>query len=523
MPQDVTLSQDRASSIRLPSVLFETDPRDTVDTTASRPDCFGDLNLGQLVASVLKGRERYDLSGYFHLPLASIESVTYRQAIFRDLEDQRIAARIVEFSHHMESVRNQLARKCYYAVQKQSAILNAAMTYVEAVTTFRDQLMNVALNSEGMCALRDRLSDYVGSVALTSLARDAEAVHHSLGLVRYRVRISGDLVQVSAVIDDEEDYTLDVATTFARFRQGEVKSYPSQLRGSGDMDHVEAAIASFVARLFPDAFAALEAFSRLHADFVEPSVERFDREVQFYLAYLELMARLQRSGLTFCYPIMTTQREALTVRDTFDLALADELTPDAAVVTNDFHVESTERVLVVTGPNQGGKTTFARTFGQLHYLASLGVPVPGSGATLPLPDHVYTLFERGENLEDLRGHLQDDLTQVHQKLQSSTERTVLVVNEVFTSTALDDATFLAAEILREIIQLGAPCVFVTFMDELSTLSESTVSFVAEVDPDDTSHRTFKITRRPADGLAYAKAVATRYGLGYDTLMARLES
>jgi DNA mismatch repair protein MutS len=97
------------------------------------------------------------------------------------------------------------------------------------------------------------------------------------------------------------------------------------------------------------------------------------------------------------------------------------------------------------------------------------------------------------------------------------------MNELFTSTTLQDAVFLGARIIQDIIGLDLLCVYVTFVDELAALGDTTVSMVSTVEPDNPATRTFKIIRKPADGNAYAIAIAERFGLTYPRLKARLAS
>jgi DNA mismatch repair protein MutS len=486
---------------------------------------FADLNLDQVLDSMTAGREEYELGGFFSTLLHDVDAVHYRHEVMRDLEQPSVLETVTAFGDQMRTMREHLAQaeKLHYERQRQAWFLDAVVIYCDAVRVLSERLVGLDVRSRGLRGLRGYLAAYVHSETFTSLATEADRVKRLLADVRYSVHVRGDRVTVGRY-EGEPDYSADVLATFARFQQGAARDYRARLSGFVDMNHVEARILDLVGALNPEAFGALEAFCARHREYLDPTIRTYDREVQFYLAYLDLIGPMKAAGLAFCYPRVSSRSKHEHVVDAFDLALANKLVRSSStVVCNDVELRDGERVLVVSGPNQGGKTTFARMFGQLHHLAALGLPVPGREARLLLPDRVFAHFEREEDVRTLRGKLEDELVRIRGILAEATDRSVLVMNESFTSTTLADARLIGEEMMRRIIDAGMLCVYVTFVDELASLDEATVSMVATVAPDNPEERTFRVVRRPADGLAYAAAIAAKYGLTRESVKRRVAS
>ena len=489
------------------------------------PAFFVDLNLDQIVNAAIAGKEEYDLSPFFYTPLANIDGIAYRHEVFQDLEDNALLERIQSFARTMHDMREQLAKvgKLRHQHQKEAWLLHATEFYCDAVRHFQSDLSNFQIKSRGFLALREYLTNYANGSAFASLEQETNELKSRLSKVRYSILIKGDIVNVRNY-ESEPDYSVEVEETFAKFKQGAVKDYLAKFRLSPDMNHIEEKILDFVALLNRKLFSDLASYCIRHAEFLDKTINKFDREIQFYLAYIGHIKKLKSAGLRFCYPHVSNKAKQVQDDDGFDLALAEKLiATDTAIVCNDFFLRNAERIIVVTGPNQGGKTTFARTFGQLHYLASIGCPVPGRDAQFFLFDHIFTHFEKEERVESLRGKLEDDLTRIRSILDQATSQSVIIMNEIFTSTTLQDEVFLSRKVMDKIIELDALCVWVTFVDELAWVSEKTVSMASTVDSANPALRTFKVVRRPADGLAYALAIAEKYRITHDQIAERIPS
>ena len=518
--ENVAAIPSRAGSVAV-SVLFA-DPSRGLGEEAPAPACFRDLNLDQIVAAAMAPKPDYHLVPIFHTALADIEDIRYRQAVFRDAERLEVRAALDAFAEGMQALRANRAQidKVRYKLEQQAWFLDGVLLYDAAVRGFVEAFTAVELHSAGLGAFRDYLAAYAGSSRFTALAAAAAGLKRDLAAISYCVYLIGSHVHV-APQKSQPDFAEEVLDVFSKFKQADAKDHSVKLPDRGAMNHIEASILDLVAQLYPETFSRLDAFATVEADFMDTTIATFDREVQFYLAWLDHIAPVRRRGLPFCYPEVSDGK-AVHGEAVFDVALAHKLAGQGdTVVTNDFALAGSERIVVVTGPNQGGKTTFARMLGQLHYLAGLGCPVPGRSATPHLCDRIFTHFERPEIATSERSKLEDDLLRMRDILGLATPASLVILNEIFTSTTLADAVWLSREVMTRLVDLDVLAVWVTFIDELASFGDTVVSMVGGVDPRDTALRTFQLERRPADGLAYAMALAERHRLTYRILKERI--
>lgn len=400
--------------------------------------------------------------------------------------------------------------------------LESARVYCEAVQNLSGDLSRQRLHSEGFLKFREFLDGYKASNLFQTFLDEVNSVKSKLNSIKYNMIIRGACIKVCNY-QGEQDYSAEIEKTFEKFRQGVVKNYLNNYQTGYDMNHVEAAVLDLVAKLNPGDFRMLDRFCEVHKDYLNEGLERFDREIQFYIAYIDYMERFKRYGLSFCYPKIT-ETKGVYNQQGFDLALTNNLMKEnLPVVCNDFYLEAQERIIVVTGPNQGGKTTFARFIGQLNHLAGIGCMVPGTDAQLYLHDQIFSHFEKEEKNTAYTGKLKDDLVRIYEILLEATPGSMILINEIFSSATLKDAIILGRRIMDRIIALDLLCVCVTFIDELASYHEKIVSMASTVLKEDPSARTFKIIRKPADGLAYAISIAEKYRLTYEDLKERIRS
>lgn len=220
-------------------------------------------------------------------------------------------------------------------------------------------------------------------------------------------------------------------------------------------------------------------------------------ELGFYVGCANLRSRLAAAGLASVLPTPRPVAEsALSAEGLYDVCLA--LTTREPVVANSVETHAA-RLVVITGANQGGKSTFLRSLGVSLLLLHCGMFVPARRMTASVGHGLFTHFKREEDATMRGGKLDEELRRMSHIVERIRPGCFLLLNESFASTNEREGSEIAEQIVRALLESRVRVFYVTHLYDLATRLEaqdtgSTLFLRAERTPD--GHRTFRMQVGP---------------------------
>ncbi|NKB97538.1 MAG: DNA mismatch repair protein MutS [Pseudomonadales bacterium] len=191
-------------------------------------------------------------------------------------------------------------------------------------------------------------------------------------------------------------------------------------------------------------------------------------------------------------------------------------------ICNDTVFAAERRMLVVTGPNMGGKSTFMRQTAVIALLAYCGSYVPAAHAELGPIDQIFTRIGAADDLAGGRSTFMVEMTETAYILHNATDRSLVLLDEIGRGTSTFDGLALAWATAERLAQIGAMSLFATHYFEMTSLPDL-LENVANVHLSATEHRgdivfLFRVEPGPASQ-SYGIQVAKLAGVPGEVLQA----
>jgi DNA mismatch repair protein MutS len=189
-----------------------------------------------------------------------------------------------------------------------------------------------------------------------------------------------------------------------------------------------------------------------------------------FLDAVQSVARLAEAG-TWCRP-QIVDNDAFLVRAARHPVVEAALVGQAQFVPNDCDLSPDQRVLLLTGPNMAGKSTFLRQNALIVVLAQAGLPVPAESATIGVVDRLFSRVGAADDLARGRSTFMVEMTETAAILHQAGPRSLVVVDEIGRGTATLDGLAIAWAVL-EALHSAIRCrtIFATHFHELAELAD----------------------------------------------------
>lgn len=161
--------------------------------------------------------------------------------------------------------------------------------------------------------------------------------------------------------------------------------------------------------------------------------------------------------------IVDEKQHRLTISQARNPLLIKDI-PD--YVPNDIHLDLAGRVLIITGPNSGGKTAYCKTIVQIQLLGQIGCYIPATQGQLVPAEHIYYQVPDPGQLSAAMGRFGHELQRTREIFFNATARSLVVLDELSEGTTFEEKMTISEYILKGFHKLGASTLLVTHNHEL---------------------------------------------------------
>ncbi|MCL5670225.1 MAG: DNA mismatch repair protein MutS, partial [Acidobacteria bacterium] len=188
-------------------------------------------------------------------------------------------------------------------------------------------------------------------------------------------------------------------------------------------------------------------------------------ELGFYVGCLNLRDQLARKHASICFPEpLPVGRSMFSARGLYDACLS--LSVEERVIANDVAGDG-KALVMITGANRGGKSTFLRSVGLAQMMMQCGMFVPAEFFRTNVCNGIFTHFKREEDVTMRSGKLDEELSRMSSIIDNVTPTSFLLLNESFASTNEREGSEIARQIVQALLKAGIKVFYVMHMFDLA--------------------------------------------------------
>jgi hypothetical protein len=384
---------------------------------------------------------------------SDMETVQYRQDVLQDLVSSESLLNSVQ---RIPSLLNRMAELGLYFLAEPSLTRG-----IRLLRDYRDFIKSPPdLNQAKSKALKE-VESYLAAIRasdeFTGLCGFLDTVG-SLGGVVFRVSLDGNgvpakMTAMELVQKDPQDRS-GILGFFGRLLGR--RKFEESLQNSSGPNETGKIFQGFLDRQFLPIVMAYGEQIREVILLLEP--------LAFYAGFAEYFVNLKKQGFDICRPkLLPVEERTMTVKNARNPLLATEQHDGQRVVPNDIGHSAEQNMFVITGPNNGGKTTYVRTVGLVQLMAQKGLYVTAESAEVSFVDGIYTHFVTPDDIVKGEGRYRNELLRVKEILESATPYSLVILDEPCGGTSYEEGCRQSLVVLDGIHKLGPATYYTTHM------------------------------------------------------------